>query len=29
LLPPRGAQPLDGASPVPLEPVEAIAEIGV
>ena len=26
---PRGAQPLDGASPVPLEPVEAIAEIGV
>ncbi|MDR2323397.1 MAG: HAMP domain-containing protein [Microbacterium sp.] len=26
---PRGSRPLDGASPVPLEPVEAIAEIGV
>lgn len=26
---PRGARPLDGTSPVPLEPVEAIAEIGV
>jgi len=26
---PRGTRPLDGASPVPSEPVEAIAEIGV
>lgn len=26
---PRGSRPLDGASPVPLEPIEAIAEIGV
>ncbi|MFB7843365.1 MtrAB system histidine kinase MtrB [Microbacterium sp. NPDC056052] len=29
LILPRGSRPLDGASPVPLEPVEAIAEIGV
>ncbi|GAB6857090.1 MtrAB system histidine kinase MtrB [Microbacterium xylanilyticum] len=26
---PRGSRPLDGASPVPLEPIDAIAEIGV